>query len=70
MSEHDVWLCYQYLDSGHYGVEAIYDNEAQAEAWLAGVSAAYGSGYIMYVGANEGPIDFDKWRKEADDDRA
>ncbi|MDY0341035.1 MAG: hypothetical protein RBS17_07465 [Coriobacteriia bacterium] len=66
MSEYYVWLCYKYLDLGRYEVEAIYDNDAQAEAWLAGVNAAYGRGYIMCVDANEGPIDFDKWREEAD----
>jgi hypothetical protein len=66
VSEYDVWLCYKYRDSGRYEVDAIYDNDAQAEAWLAGVNAAYGSGHIMCVGINEGPIDFDKWREEAD----
>lgn len=62
---YDVWLCYKSLDSGRYAVEAIYDNEPEAEAWLAGVNAAYGRGYLMCVDANQGPIDFYAWLKEA-----
>lgn len=63
---YDVRLCYLSIGAATHEVKAIYDNDLEAEAWLAGVEANYGSGYIMCVGRNQGPIDFDLRRDGAD----
>lgn len=61
----DTWLCVTAPDHQPL-VKAVYDNEAQAEAWQEGVTAAYMRGYIFCLDSNEGSIDLDVLVKEAD----
>lgn len=58
MSEaREAWLCFIQQETGVFTAKALYDNEMQAEAWAAGVKAAYAQPTVLWLDSNEGEFD-------------